>query len=249
MKLQRAVFLDFDGVLFDTVKEAYLICLLGTGRISSVQEIDYESEDFANFKKYRYLIGPAWNYFYLLQAMEKTKTKNTDELQNTYLEYLAKSDEREYRNFENNFFATREYLKKNHEEVWFKLNTPYSFLFSLTALINKYPNNFFIVTTKDADTVWELLKINGQNFYRKNIYGRDNFAKFKTKLSIIKNIIKEHVIEDAIFVDDNKNHLSGLEHLRGLKVLQPEWGYASPGDNALKEDDILASIRELLEGA
>lgn len=56
------IFLDFDGVLFDTVREAYAVAVISSGRYNSIDEIDFEAEHYQNFKKLRYLIAPAWNY-------------------------------------------------------------------------------------------------------------------------------------------------------------------------------------------
>lgn len=249
MKLQRGVFLDFDGVLFDTVKEAYLVCFLAVKKISKIEEIDYESQHFEIFSRHRYLIGPAWNYLYLLKVIEEVERKDIINLEEKYLNYIKQAEEQDYRDFEKDFLIAREYLKKNYKDFWLKLNTPYNFFFSLSALINKHSNNFFVVTTKDKDTVLTLLKINGQVLNHENIYDRESFKKFKTKFNIIKNIIDRYSIENAIFVDDNRFFLSECDNFDVLRVLQPKWGYISPGDNALEEKDILSSIKEFLEGA
>ena len=60
------IFLDFDGVLFDTVREAYAVVSISSGRYNSIDEIDFETEHYQNFKRLRYLIClKAW-YIYLL---------------------------------------------------------------------------------------------------------------------------------------------------------------------------------------
>jgi len=249
MKLKKAVFLDFDGVLFDTVKEAFAVCLLATGRSSRPEEIDYATEDYRIFRKLRYLIGPAWNYLYLLKVTEEAKTSNIANPEDRYLDYIAQAKAPDYKDFEESFFSARESLKRKHEDLWLKLNSPYGFLFSLENLVKKYPGNFFIVTTKDTETVLKLLNFHGLDFSRKNIYGKESLERFKTKQRVISNIMDEYSIDDAIFVDDNKLYLSSCSGLAGVKVLQSEWGYIPPGDETGQSLDILSLITELLEGA
>ena len=38
------IFLDFDGVLFDTVREAYSVAVITIGKYDSLDEIDFETE-------------------------------------------------------------------------------------------------------------------------------------------------------------------------------------------------------------
>lgn len=249
MKLSKAVFLDFDGVLFDTVKEAYTVCLFAMGRVEKTEDVDYESDVFKIFERYRYLIGPAWNYFYLLKVIDKAKNSNEINVEDEYLSQIGQAESHHYREFEERFFTKRQYLKENHEDFWLGLNTPYGFLSSLSSLINKYPHNFFIITTKDDGTILKLMEINGQDFNPQNIYGRDSFERFKTKSSIIRNIMRDYSIKDAIFIDDNIFHLSDCNNLNGLRLLQPRWGYISSKDEVFSEDHVLPQIKKLLEGA
>lgn len=248
MKLDKAVFLDFDGVLFDTVKEAYAVCLFATNKIREDKDVDFDSEDFKIFKKYRYLIGPAWNYFYLLKIIEEIRDMDTFNFEQKYSIHISMANECDYKPFERKFFANREHLKRNHEDFWFSLNTPYDFLFGLSDLINRHPHNFFIVTTKDTDTILKLLRTNELYFKPVNIYDGFDFERSKTKGNIIKNIMQKHSIKSAIFVDDNISHISDCKSLSGLKLFHARWGYTLPTDNASQEGQVLFNIRELLKG-
>jgi len=65
------VFFDFDGVMFDSVREAYAISLITSNKANNLNDIDLESKHAIKFMSQRYLIGPAWNYYYLLDAIDK----------------------------------------------------------------------------------------------------------------------------------------------------------------------------------
>jgi FMN phosphatase YigB (HAD superfamily) len=66
----RLIFFDFDGVLFDTVREAYASAVIAGGRSDTLDDVDYNSSHYETFRKLRYLISPAWNYKYLLEVLE-----------------------------------------------------------------------------------------------------------------------------------------------------------------------------------
>ncbi|MDK2047646.1 hypothetical protein [Aliarcobacter butzleri] len=104
------IFLDFDGVLFDTVREAYSVAVITSSKYNSIDEIDFETEHYQNFKKLRYLISPAWNYKYLLDELEQNK--DLIKIKNNFLNSISNASQKDYEEFENNFFSVRNYLKK-----------------------------------------------------------------------------------------------------------------------------------------
>ena len=68
----RFLFLDFDGVLFDTVREAYEVCR----STPSFLRQKFDEKQYAEFLKFRPLVGPAWNYYFVMTAI----TNNDKEL-------------------------------------------------------------------------------------------------------------------------------------------------------------------------
>ncbi|MFT6843059.1 MAG: hypothetical protein ACI8RP_000570 [Urechidicola sp.] len=70
---EAMVFLDFDDVIFDSAKEAYVIAMLTSQKIKNLNQLDLESVHARRFLGQRYLIGPAWNYYYLLDAIEQNR--------------------------------------------------------------------------------------------------------------------------------------------------------------------------------
>lgn len=55
-KMLKILFLDFDGVLFDTVDEAYEVCIKTDFYINKTFSITSKTD----FKKYRPYVGPAY---------------------------------------------------------------------------------------------------------------------------------------------------------------------------------------------
>ena len=54
------IFLDFDGVLCDSVKEAYLLTRFAYKNIDVKQPIN--NQDYQMFQNYRFLVANSWHY-------------------------------------------------------------------------------------------------------------------------------------------------------------------------------------------
>ena len=245
--MNRAIFLDFDGVLFDTVKEAYAVAMFALDRAKETSEIDYDSDEYGLFKKYRYLINPAWNYFYLIKTIDMYLKDNSIDIEKKYKKDVLSAQKIGYEDFENKYFASREKIKNNNYQYWLSLNEPYPFLSVVPKLIHKSPNSVFIITTKDRPTVLKLLAINGIDFNPLQIFGRESYDKYGGKLQIIEDLAAKHNIKEALFVDDSSEHLSSCKSMKGLTLLQPDWGYVSSKDKVDSLGSILNKVNEFLE--
>ncbi len=237
--MKSIVFLDFDGVLFDTVEEAYTV---------AVNTKMYEDKTFPEhaidmFREYRPLIGPAWQYYYILESIvyHKELIPTKDFL---YTE--------ETRAFENDFFQSRKALKHRDFRAWIELNKKYDFLDKLKNLdkTKKDAVAFFIITTKDKQTVLDLLSINHIDFISQDhIFGAKSFQQYGSKRNIIEKVLGKQEYQ-AIFVDDSHKHLSLCENIRNLQLLQASWGYidqTSPQQYLATEDEVLSAIQTIGE--
>lgn len=237
------IFLDFDGVLFDTVKEAYIVSVLSTGKFKSISEIDIHTDHYQNFRKLRYLISPAWNYKYLLNVIDtnddlKIMKKN---LQGDIL----KASKKDYKLFEENFFYTRSYLIREFPEDWLKLNLPFPFLEKIKNTYFQYKNLFYIITTKDKETVLKLLDLQNMKFDKSRVFDKDDYSKFGGK----KNIINSLMSSDSygIFIDDSFKHIQECSEINGLKCFQPNWGYVGLKEKTINCQDLIREILFFIE--
>jgi hypothetical protein len=232
------IFLDFDGVLFDTVKEAYAVAVIAVGRYESIDEIDFDTKHYRNFKKLRYLISSAWNYKYLIENLDI----NQDLLiiENNLIKEIESATKKDYESFENKFFNTRNYLKNEHHEKWFRLNLPFSFLNEIKFLFDDFKEEVYIVTTKDKKTVLELLNLEKINFNLARIFDKDSCEEFISKKNIIENLINKNEIN--IFVDDSDEHIKDCSKTEGLKCFQPEWGYIGVNRKTVSQKTIIDEI-------
>ncbi|MBM3251160.1 MAG: hypothetical protein FJZ11_00060 [Candidatus Omnitrophica bacterium] len=243
---KKAVFLDFDGVLFDTIKEAYCISLITGNMAKAIGSIKFDSKHFKLFKKYRFLIGCAQDYYYLLELIGAKMADKRIDVQKIF--ELRRNPESEgCRKFKKRFFGIRKYIKEKYPDYWLSLNKPYNFLYGIAGLIENNKDKFFIITTKDRETVLRLLNINKIGFKKDNIYDEKFYRKFNSKSHIIKFIKTRNFIKESIFVDDSKMHLRSCESIAGLDTVQAGWGYTSRSNGSSSEKEVLSKIKKFLE--
>jgi hypothetical protein len=236
------IFLDFDGVLFDTVREAYAIAVISSGKYASIDEIDFETKHYQDFKKLRYLISPAWNYKYLLEELEKNQDINTTK--NNFLNIISNASKEDYEKFENNFFNTRNYLRKNHYKKWFRLNVPFPFLSEIEFLFYEYKHLVYIVTTKDKGTVLKLLSLEGIEFQEARVFDKEDYENFGSKKSIIESLILQNT--QNVFIDDSDKHIQDCSQIVSLKCFQPDWGYVGLESQTYNHKTIVKEINSLV---
>jgi hypothetical protein len=123
--MQVIIFLDFDGVLFNTVKEAYAVSMISSGRCKKIEDLNFNSVHYREFLRYRYLVSSAWNYKYVLKLLDSEKYLNFID---AYWLMCKEAKKSEYIEFEKSFFRMRAHLKKINFERWLELSEPYHFL-------------------------------------------------------------------------------------------------------------------------
>ncbi len=237
---EAMVFLDFDGVIFDSAKEAYAIAMLTSQKIKTLEQLDLNSKHAKRFLSQRYLIGPAWNYYYLLDAIDEDR-------EDRFIDNLPEEAGEKGKQFQAAFFATRQVIRNNFWGDWLKLNTLYDGSQEFIQLINDNPN-IVIVTTKDCETVRALLDINGLN-RDVDIYDATTYEKFGCKSHFIDDYIKKNKIQRAIFVDDSAKHLSKCSWVENLQTEQALWGYVEPCRFEDNKQEVIRTINHTLLGS
>ena len=135
----------------------------------------------------------------------------------------------------------REKMISENMELWLSLNTIYSHM--LEYLLMVMDNNFIhIVSTKDPLLIKKILKYNNINIPNNRIH---NTGKNK-KLDFIQDLLKLNNIKNAIFIDDQINHL-GTNNIEEILVYLPAWGYIKPADINNKTGIQVLSKKEMTD--
>jgi phosphoglycolate phosphatase-like HAD superfamily hydrolase len=240
--INRAVFLDFDGVLFDTVREVYAISMIALDRSARITDINFGSKHFEKFNRLRHLVGPAWNYYYIIQAIDKESLDSTSDLENEYKNLLNQRMQEEHSSFEKFFFQVRNQLREKEYDHWLSMVSPYSIVVDLRKIISAFQDQFFLVTTRDQESVKDLLGLHNLNILESNIFAKTEYALHNSKVHIIQNLIDKHQIEESLFIDDLVEHLGACSTIESLSTIQAKWGYVVPEK---KEDNSVFLLKEL----
>jgi CMP-N-acetylneuraminic acid synthetase/phosphoglycolate phosphatase-like HAD superfamily hydrolase len=231
------VFFDFDGVMFDSAKEAYAVSLITSGKATNLNDIDLESKHALKFMAQRYLIGPAWNYYYLLDAIDKG-------VDDQFANYLPGQPSQKATTFMQNFFATRAELRANDWDNWLSFNHKYDRTDEMLNILDTNANTC-IVTTKDKVTVEALLKVNGVS-RNVEIYDAKDYEEYGCKSYLIDKIINAKKIKKALYIDDSRKHLDACKWIKNLNIVQAKWGYVSPADYQDNKQEVIDIINKTL---
>jgi phosphoglycolate phosphatase-like HAD superfamily hydrolase len=218
--------LDFDGVIVDSAEECFERSLeaYANTQLSDVGP-GYSTCLRPLFLRYRYLVGPAANFWDLMEAISRCSLKDehgqvpivfsaliVDRTQDT----LSKRER-----FISDFFKSRRNKINDCNELWLAQHRMYSQVNSLLSSVDTH--NIFIATMKDSESVIELLKYFGIPILNENIF--DNQYGSNKEIHIRKVLSQlECDPKNVLFVDDNSNHLKEVSGT-GVKLAYASWGY------------------------
>lgn len=213
-----ALFLDFDGVLCDSVAECFVSSWLAYFNREGAEmpgSVSLSHKDL--FARYRPFIRRGADYMLLQYAIENDITlfdqRDFDKLERTL--GTGKLEE-----FHRLFYGAREKLLRENREYWIGLNVIYSGILPHLAAVQR---DAYILTTKEISFVIEILRANSFKWNEDRILcsGRNRKADF------IVSILDETKMESALFIDDQIDHFGGAMDSR-IKPYLAAWGYVKP---------------------
>ncbi len=238
----KKIFLDFDGVLFDTVKEAYAVALVAHSLANNINEVSFLTQQYRRFRAMRCFVGPARDYFSLIPIVFNEELS----LSSAKDSFFVKRSENtvEAKVFQEHFFKVRAEQRERYFENWLMLNFEYEVFAEISVLINRNPKSFCIVTTKDGATVSELIS---RFDVMLDVYDSKSFDKYGGKSKLIEFIMAEEGVSSAIFVDDSSSHLAGCRDVDNLQLIQPSWGYLRPDEVGVEPKFLIDQLESFLD--
>ena len=234
--MNKCLFLDFDGVLFDTLKEAYLLCRYvydGTDFFEPVDE-----EEYKKLYRYKFLVYNSWQYYYVMKLLKENLTD--DEFVSKYNDFMKNRDLDAEKSFDEKYYDGRTILMTEHHEFWDKLETPFPFFSLLKSLVdkNKIPAPV-IVSKKNKKAILYRLNQHGLKISEDKVFGRDELLGYNTKAEFIEEYMRVNKIELGYFVDDNSNNLDPCEDNPNIIPLLAGWGNVAIGQVGLTPEEIM----------
>ena len=217
----HTLFLDFDGVLYDTLKEAYILCRYVCNNIDLFAPI--EQDIYSKFYKYKYLVFNSWQYLYLMKSI------TSKDIISSYNSFLQNRDLKQEEDFEDKYLKARKWLLDNHSDYVDKLESKFPFLDMVKKLQNKY--DILIVSRKNNFAI-----------QRKNtgfkIYGKEELSNVIDKAEFIEKYMKDNNVEKGFFIDDNSHNLTPCENIPNLTCLLAGWGNIAINEKGLSQEEI-----------
>ena len=240
--MRKILFLDFEGVLFDTLREVYLISRFIETNKAFLDEID--KNNYALFSKYKYLVYNIWMFYYF-NPLIFGNCKEEDIIPK-YEQALLNRDQIREKIFCNRFLDARRELVNNHFDFWKNLEIPYEFFYEIKKLYDKGNKNIVIISKKNKNSIIERFNTYDFKINPKNIYAREVLDNYSSKGEFINEYLQKYGFDNAIFVDDNMNNLKTADN-KNVKTILALWGNTKPGDIGYQQDEAIKEIKSYLD--
>ncbi len=229
---EKLLFLDFDGVICDSVDECFASSWLAYAEYLGHKPRLVDLSDYTLFKQYRPLIRRGADYL-LLQYCIGNKILLSD--QSDFDEQAKLLGDEEMDALHTRFYAARSKLLEESRHYWLNLHRIYPGMYETLAAVQ---DTAWILTTKEVSFVDEILKSKGLNWKE----GRIICSGKRRKLEVIGELLQH--AQDAVFIDDQIDHFFGDSGGR-VSCFLAAWGYVQP--EWLKKDVTVLTIRDFVE--
>lgn len=240
---KRLVFLDFDGVICNSVLEClYSATIAYYSKYLKVQLPSLPLSFKERFVRYRPFIRTGEDYVVLAdlvaRGVEIHKQEEFDqELQSYPVESLSL--------FRDLFYQTRRELIAHDFLHWMRLNPLYSGVKEPLQEVAQDPS-VYILSTKVSDLIHKILLYHGIDWPEQRIL----YSHTITKKEIIGSILASTGDSQAAFLDDQLDHLRVAMEDNRISPFLAGWGYVKPEWLEQKEIPVLPieEFRAFLQG-
>lgn len=210
--------LDFDGVIWDSVGECFVMARRAYQNLYGLPCADLE----AAFRRGRWLVRTGGDFLLILQLAMADPEGDLGEFSPQRFDELRQQHLAECQSFVEEFYALRALSRDQHWQEWVSYQQPYPvFLKQLEVLRDQgLFQKMVICTTKDAQSARMLLQSAGLEL---PIYGRESALH---KGEQIGKLCQEYGVkpQQIFFLDDL---IENLEQVRptGARCALAAWGY------------------------
>ncbi|HAE23123.1 MAG TPA: HAD family hydrolase [Spirochaetaceae bacterium] len=210
------VFLDFDGVICDSLPECYAVSRAAYyGLYLGLPQPEEAQGDEALFRRLRPYIRRGGDYMFIQLALREGIEPGSQADFDALIAERRELDD----HFHGLFYQARHELLSDEPERWYALNPLYP---GMAALLSLYGRNdaFLILSTKEAAFIEKILAFNGIAWDAARVYcsGKEE------KRAFIDRVMDERKAVHAIFIDDQIDHFKGSSR-HELRCLLADWGY------------------------
>ncbi len=240
MEKQKLIIWDFDGVLFDSLRECAIVLHISLKILNNEKNIDINriiNDNGKDIKKILEKIRPLrpfiingqdyiWQYLNYEQFNIKTiNHKNYQKIFNSIF------DEKEDKLYNHTFYESRKRLQNALKDDYYKLFSPYKLAINAlkkSILINKN----YVCSARDSLAINFLFNYYGINLNKKKVYAKEtHLINSKISLSkkdqILEIVEKEGFLNKEFFLveDQIKLPLALIKKFSKIKIIYAKYGY------------------------
>ena len=239
----KILFLDFDGVLFDTLREVYLVNRYQYRGISFFDAVD--EENYKLYYKYKFLVYNIWMFYYFNPIVfEGVEEEDIVPLFKKALQNRNKDKEEQ---FCREFLKIRENLIKNHYDFWQGLEKPYDFFFEIKKMYEKDKINMLVASKKNKTSIIQRFNYYDFDFDEDKIFAREILNNYSSKAEFFIEYMEQNGYSKAIFVDDNINNITPCKQYENIKTILALWGNTAPDSKGCSQDEAIKTIVEFFK--
>lgn len=223
------LFLDFDGVLCDSINECYVSSWLAFYR-NGEQPKAISLAERRLFDSYRPFIRRGADYLLLQHCVRNGITLAS---QKDFDDQIARMGEGRMADYDGLFYEVRRELLDKNRPYWLALNPPFSAVLPPLRLVASNPL-VHIISTKRADYIFEIVRSWGLAWPLERIY----CSGTEDKEDYLRTCLDGQEMEEGILVDDQIDHLTRIKDRR-IRSYLASWGYVKPEWLAQRSIEVL----------
>lgn len=212
------LFLDFDGVLCNSIDECYVsswLAFYGKGERPTAISLS----ERRLFDSYRPFIRRGADYLLLQHCIRSGIALRS---QADFDAQLSLAGDGRMEDFDRLFYEQRHGLLDRDRAYWLALNPPFpGILPALGAVAASAAAH--IISTKRADYIFEIVRSWGLHWPTERIY----CSGVEDKESYVRESLDRTGMEEGIIIDDQIDHLTRLKDPR-VRGYLASWGYVKP---------------------
>lgn len=223
--MKKVVVLDFDGVVWDSVDEAFEMAWRAWGDLKAPKAALRQM-----FRDARWQATDGRDFYVVMQALAEDPPRDLSGLPVAEFAKLreAARQSSEADAFVRRFYAHRARMRDEDFAGWMALQGPYPGIAEQIERLRDGALGVAIATTKDAPSAVRLLETIG--IHGLTIYGREVSLD---KADHMRAVQRQFGVppQQIVFADDLLENLLPLAPM-GIRPVLPDWGYNTPAERA-----------------
>jgi phosphoglycolate phosphatase-like HAD superfamily hydrolase len=214
--MKRVLALDFDGVIWDSVGECFVMARRVYTEMTGLPCSDLE----AAFRRGRWLVRTGGDFLLILQLAMADPERDLTHFPKAEFEKLQHDKAQEMAEFSRAFYALREKTREEHWDEWVSFQQPYPQLLQQIEPLRQLFEQIVVCTTKDTKSAHALLASAGLDL---PIYGKELALH---KGDQIQALCRQHGVRPTqiFFIDDLVENLDQVRP-SGAACGLAAWGY------------------------